>query len=68
MLNQMSKELSGNAKKKLNKIFHLKERINGTASVGLTLSEIKKEYEDWSLIADYYSKNEKRTFGIFRHK
>lgn len=67
LLNQTSKELSGDIKKKLNKIFRLNKRINRTASVGLTLSEIKREHEDWSLIADYYSKEEKLTFGLFCH-
>jgi hypothetical protein len=56
LLESMTLNVPECVKKKLNEIFRLNKGTNRTTSVGLTLSEIKKEYNDWTLIAEYYSK------------
>ena len=65
LLKSMTQNASECVKKKLNEVFRLSEKKNRTAAVGLTLSEIKKEHEDWSLIADYYSKKKNERLAFF---
>lgn len=66
LLNMMSQEISDSTKKKLNEVFDLGKGTNKTASLGMSLSDIKKEYDQWLLIGDFYSKYEKkRKFCIF---
>lgn len=60
LLTSMTQDVPDRVKKKLNDIFRLSKGTNRTASVGLTLGEINKECDDWTSIADYYSKYEKK--------
>ena len=56
LFKSMIPDVPDRTKKKLNEIFRLNESQNRTTSVGLTLSEIRKERNDWAVITDYYSK------------
>lgn len=68
LLNLMSQTAPDSVKKRLNEAFCLHRGLNRTAFVGMTLTEIKEEYDQWMMIADFYSKYEKkRKFCIF-HK
>ena len=69
LLNLMSQTVPDSVKKRLNEAFCLHRELNRTASVGMTLTEIKEEYDQWMMIADFYSKYEKkRKFWFFKKK
>jgi len=58
--NLMTQKINISTKEKLNEIFFLDESYNKTFEIGMTFSQIEKEYNDWKQIAKFYSPKKRR--------